>query len=91
MEIESEDFWKWVARQIARNSPRGDFIREVREAFRNGEDPNISIGFSGDEGLESLLTEWDKLHPPSRRWENNRIDRRLKSRKIIISVRPRLK
>ena len=73
MDIESEEFWKWVARQRSHDTPRGFFIRAVRDAFRVGADPNaltqghcywIEEGYGHilEEGYEAILTEWDELH-----------------------------
>lgn len=37
--MKNSEFWQWVCKRNAYDNPRGDFIRDTREAVQMGRDP----------------------------------------------------
>ena len=41
--IDNVEYWNWVISRRAHNNPRGDFIKDTRDALADGSDPNVEI------------------------------------------------
>ena len=53
----NKDFWQWVCERNAYDDPRGDFIRDTREAIRRGDNPDDHL----PDAVERAYEEYQKL------------------------------
>ena len=65
--MRNKAFWEWVCRLHACDNPRGDFIRDTREAMERGLDPATELVhgvYEAQEEFHKLCQEYEREFGP---------------------------